>query len=48
MSLLKIVMWFAKPAINRSLKKMADDPELAKNIEDMNLQIKIEHKSLPK
>ena len=40
MSLLKIVMWFAKPAVNRSLKKMADDSELAKNIEDMNFHRK--------
>jgi hypothetical protein len=40
MSLLKIVMWFAKPAVNRSLKKMADDPEMAKAIKDMNFHRK--------
>jgi len=27
-------MWFAKPAVNRSLNKMADDPEMAKAIKD--------------
>jgi hypothetical protein len=40
MSLLKIVMWFAKPAVNRSLNKMADDPEMAKAIKDMNFHRK--------